>query len=129
MRTITFTETVQYECEGRKKGPTFKRGHVLRDAPDDFAERWLRRGNAVEGEVKLDEDLSKAAADEDPAPARLPDADKVEIPEDLKRFSAGDAVQLAAKLWSIPAKSRREAIEIIEAELKLRADAASKQAQ
>jgi hypothetical protein len=45
MRWIEFTETVQFESEGRGKGPTFVKGerHQVEDA---FAERWLRRGVA-----------------------------------------------------------------------------------
>lgn len=43
---IGFTKTVQYENEGRHQGPIFQAGDVY-DCADDFAQRWLERGVAV----------------------------------------------------------------------------------
>lgn len=47
MKRIKFTRTELYESEGRNKGPTYKEGST-HDFEDDFADRWLRRGAAVE---------------------------------------------------------------------------------
>lgn len=48
---IRFTQTVQAETEGRHKGPVYKAGTelVLSEAS---AQRWLRRGVAVEATEK-----------------------------------------------------------------------------
>lgn len=45
MRWIEFSQSVQFESEGRNKGPKFEMGerHHLEDG---FADRWLRRGVA-----------------------------------------------------------------------------------
>jgi hypothetical protein len=45
MKRIKFTQTVQYESEGRGKGPIFEEGSI-HDLEDNFADRWLRRGVA-----------------------------------------------------------------------------------
>lgn len=44
---IGFIRTVQYESEGRRKGPMFNEGEVF-DCARDFGERWLSRNVAVE---------------------------------------------------------------------------------
>lgn len=64
MRWLEFTQSVQFECEGRHKGPKFEKGERHRLA-DDFADRWLRRGVAqiVEGPV-----LKAPPKDEAPIP-------------------------------------------------------------
>lgn len=43
---VRFLREVQYECDGRNKGPVYKKDseHNFDDA---FAQRWLRRGAAV----------------------------------------------------------------------------------
>ena len=45
MRWIEFSQSVQFESEGRNKGPKFEMGerHHLEDG---FAEKWLRRAVA-----------------------------------------------------------------------------------
>ena len=43
---IKFLRRVQYESEGRAKGPVFDKDSE-HDFPDAFAQRWLRRGVAV----------------------------------------------------------------------------------
>lgn len=44
---VRFLKTVQFECEGRNKGPIYSAGEVY-DFDDAFARRWLRRAVAVE---------------------------------------------------------------------------------
>lgn len=44
---IGFLMTVQYECDGRNKGPHFAKGDVY-DCTDEFGNRWIERSNAVE---------------------------------------------------------------------------------
>lgn len=63
MRWIEFTETVQFENEGRGRGPVFAKGerHHVEDA---FAERWLRRGVAK----LVDEPSPKTKPKEEPPP-------------------------------------------------------------
>lgn len=121
-KKITFTQQVQYENEGRKMGQVFKRGQV-ETLRDDLADRWLRRGVAVEGAVKLDPE--PVAPKTETPPKRVDGADKVQIPEDYAKQSVQALVGLAAQLYSGAVKSRPEAIAVIEAELKLRADAAA----
>jgi hypothetical protein len=48
---ITFTEDSVYETEGYNKGKKFKAGST-HDLRDDLAQRWLRRGVAVEAKGK-----------------------------------------------------------------------------
>ena len=50
MRWLEFTQSVQFECEGRHKGPKFEKGE-RHHFEDGFADRWLRRAVAfaVEG--------------------------------------------------------------------------------
>ena len=50
MRWIEFAESVQFESEGRHKGPKFEKGE-RHHFEDGFADRWLRRAVAfaVEG--------------------------------------------------------------------------------
>lgn len=47
MKRIQFTRTELYESGGRGKGPTFKEGSI-HEFEDNFADRWLRRGVAIE---------------------------------------------------------------------------------
>ena len=44
---IQFTEAVVYETEGPRKGPSYSKDEVL-ECSEAFAQRWLRRGVAVE---------------------------------------------------------------------------------
>lgn len=66
MKRIRFTETVQFESEGRHKGPTYKEGST-HDFEDGFADRWLRREVAVEVNTRTplpnDEDAVEQQAD------------------------------------------------------------------
>lgn len=66
MKRITFTRTELYESEGRGKGPTFEAGST-HNFEDHFADRWLRRGVAVE-------------ASPDAAPAQSPVASVPVVP-------------------------------------------------
>lgn len=50
MRKITFTKTVQYESEGRGKGPTYEEGRTY-ELRDDLAQRWINRDVAVDATV------------------------------------------------------------------------------
>lgn len=83
---IRFIRTVQAETEGRHKGPVYKAGSE-HDFPLASAERWLRRGVAVEvtasARVKPERPMMgakpaaeaappKADADAEPAPAAAP---------------------------------------------------------
>lgn len=43
---VKFTETFQYETEGRGQGPTFEAGEV-KDFRDDIAHRFIARNVAV----------------------------------------------------------------------------------
>lgn len=63
MRWIEFTDTVQFESEGRGRGPVFAKGerHHVEDA---FAERWFRRGVAK----LVDGPSPKAKPKEEPPP-------------------------------------------------------------
>lgn len=62
---ITFLRTVQFECDGRKKGPKFfKDKEYTFDRP--FADRWIKRGAAYETKLGPPE-----VEDEDEAPAVL----------------------------------------------------------
>jgi hypothetical protein len=77
-KTIVFLRTRQYECFGRRKGPTFIAGKEYTfDA--EFADRWLRRNAAYDvrfgpPEQQPDEDEviagGSASRDNDYIPAR-----------------------------------------------------------
>src|SRR5215211_157020 len=43
---IKFLRLVQYESEGKNKGPIYE-GDSVHELRDDLAQRWLRRGVAV----------------------------------------------------------------------------------
>jgi hypothetical protein len=60
---VTFLRTVQFECDGRKKGPKF---HKDKDYTFDrpFADRWIKRGAAYEtahGAPEVEEDEAPVA--------------------------------------------------------------------
>lgn len=61
---VTFLRTVQFECDGRKKGPKFfKDKEYAFDRP--FADRWIKRGAAYEtamGPPEVDDEDEDAAA-------------------------------------------------------------------
>jgi hypothetical protein len=65
---ITFTEDSVYETEGYNKGKKFKAGST-HDLRDDLAQRWLRRGVAVEAKGK---GAPKPKAEAKPKPAPKP---------------------------------------------------------
>jgi len=70
-KTVVFLRTRQYECYGRKKGPTFVAGKEYTfDA--EFADRWLRRNAAYdvrfgppEQEIDADEVVTSGSASRD----------------------------------------------------------------
>lgn len=70
-KTVVFLRTRQFECYGRKKGPTFVAGKEYTfDA--EFADRWLRRNAAYdvrfgppEQEVNEDEVVTSGSASRD----------------------------------------------------------------
>lgn len=45
--TIKFRRTVQYECDGRHKGPFLRKGETF-TFDYDFAQRWIKRGAAYD---------------------------------------------------------------------------------
>lgn len=63
MKRIKFTRTELYESEGRNQGPTYKEGST-HDFEDHLADRWLRRGAAVE--VHTREPLPQDGDQQDP---------------------------------------------------------------
>lgn len=77
MKRIKFLSTEIYESEGRNQGPKYRKGSV-HNFEDHFAERWLRRGVAVETKAQLDEDgdgdeddaATRAAGDNGPQPLK-----------------------------------------------------------
>lgn len=115
MRTIEFTQDVQYESEGRKKGPKFKVGDRL-ECKDEFADRWLRRAVAIDVTG-----LERPARKVEHERARLPSAGDVQIPDDWRSMKAKDAIELAAALAEPAAANRNIAFDVIEGELAERA--------
>ena len=73
MTRVRFTRTVQYESEGRGRGPIYEAGSEHEFEPA-FAERWLRR--------KAAEIIETA----DPVEEQIPDAD----PDTDHAVDAGD---------------------------------------
>lgn len=69
MKRIRFTSTERYESEGRNQGPLYKEGST-HDFEDDFADRWLRRGVAVEVNARTPLDRND---DDDGAERDIPD--------------------------------------------------------
>jgi hypothetical protein len=63
MKRVKFLRTELYESEGRNLGPTYKEGST-HDFEDHLADRWLRRGAAVE--VKTREPLPEDGETLDP---------------------------------------------------------------
>ncbi len=60
---VTFLRTVQFECDGRKKGPKFFKDKDY-TFDREFADRWIKRGAAYEtalGAPEVDEDEDDAA--------------------------------------------------------------------
>jgi len=43
---VTFNTTVQFQTDGRNKGPVYEAGKTY-DLRDDHANRWIRRGMAA----------------------------------------------------------------------------------
>ena len=84
MKRIKFTRTELYESEGRNKGPTYKEGST-HDFEDAFADRWIRRGAAVEVNTR------------EPLPEDGPRADK---PEDSDLEARINAYELAYRMQS-----------------------------
>jgi len=117
LKTITFTEDVIYETEGRKKGEVFKSGttHELRE---DLADRWIRRDVAFEGKPAAPG--RKPQPKQQPAGARTPDAAKVVIPETYTKLSPQELLALAAKVSTAEPRNPAEALDIVEAELEIR---------
>lgn len=103
MKRIKFTRDALYENEGYQKGTTYSEGST-HDFEDHFADRWLRRGAAVEVNTReplpADPPASKTEpADPAPktdapassAPAPVSDAKQQPVPlttEDLPQRSA-----------------------------------------
>lgn len=60
---VTFLRTVQFECDGRKKGPKFFKDKKY-TFDRDFADRWIKRGAAYETALGAPEteDEEEAAA-------------------------------------------------------------------
>lgn len=60
---VTFLRTVQFECDGRRKGPKFFKDKEY-TFDRDFADRWIKRGAAYEtaiGPPDVEEDEEAAA--------------------------------------------------------------------
>jgi hypothetical protein len=111
---IKFTENALYETDGYRKGHTFKAGEV-HDFPDHFAQRWIRRGAAVEVDSAprfkpLTRVVGKeeGEAAEQPAPEPLPDLETM-TKADLEEFATGRGVDLSG------ARTKADIIEAIEA--------------
>lgn len=88
---VKFLEDHQYETEGRNAGPTFKEGEV-KDFRDDIAERFIRRGVAVEagGAAKPGPAAAQKPAQE-PPPKQAADPKKDEGGGAAKPGDAGNA--------------------------------------
>lgn len=100
MKRIKFTRTELYESEGRNKGPTFKEGST-HDFDDAFADRWLRRGVAVEVNTRepLPEDPPRADKPADSGtgePAKTAPA-KADVPEPGGKTEVSEPLGTARK--------------------------------
>lgn len=98
---ITFTEDAVYETDGYNKGKKFKKGST-HDLRDDLAQRWLRRGVAVE--AKKGDGRPSAAAPRDRAPARRTAKPKAASPAKDKAAAPARA-KASAKPASAPVKA------------------------
>ena len=74
MRWVDFTASVQFECEGRRKGPNYAQGERYH-FEDAIADRWLRRGVAK----TVDGPVAKVRAKEETPPS-TPKPDTVPLP-------------------------------------------------
>lgn len=150
MRVI-FTASVQYENEGRNKGPRFPAGDVF-DFTEDFAQRWLRRNVAIPflfgkapdvtennfEAVLTGQDIEEAiaafqAAEEDfvsaaiehqaPPGASSADAPVIEIPTDWETMGFFKLQALVKSVTGEKPRDKVAASEAVHAELAKRAAA------
>jgi hypothetical protein len=107
---IKFNQTVQYESEGRNKGPVYAKDSV-HDFTAEFAQRWLQRGVAVEF------DPSAPIIKNKPPGPPPPSVGGVEIPAEWASLGWFQLAALSAKIAGAKPANKLEAVKTVEDEL------------
>lgn len=109
-KTIKFLERVVYETEGPNKGPVFEEGsrHTL---DDDKADRWIRRGVAVEARERSERPTGGGKSANVGGDKALADSTIAELTRIAKneRIELGDARKHAEIVKAIEEARRKAA--------------------